>query len=64
LGDRRGRFTVQKVSDRLQIKNAAAKKILQDAARRGVLVELPKWVVQSELTIEYKPAASTGPSLD
>jgi hypothetical protein len=41
LGDRRGRFTVQEVSDKLQIKNTAAKKMLQDAVRRGVVVELP-----------------------
>ena len=41
LGDGRGRFTAQDVSDKLEIKNSVAKKMLQDAARRGVLVALP-----------------------
>jgi hypothetical protein len=41
LGDARGRFTAQDVSDKLEIKNSAAKKMLQDATRRGVLVALP-----------------------
>jgi hypothetical protein len=41
LGDGRGRFTAQDVSDKLEIKNSAAKKMLQDATRRGVLVALP-----------------------
>jgi hypothetical protein len=41
LGDGRGRFAAQDVSDKLEIMNSAAKKMLQDAARRGVLVALP-----------------------
>ena len=36
-----GRVSPQHVADRLKIKRRAAKKILQEAAQRGVLVALP-----------------------
>jgi hypothetical protein len=39
--DAQGRVSPQHVADRLKIKRRAAKKILQDAAQRGVLVALP-----------------------
>ena len=39
--DAQGRVSSQHVADRLKIKRRAAKKILQDAVQRGVLVALP-----------------------
>jgi hypothetical protein len=39
--DAQGRVSPQHVADKLKIKRRAAKKILQDAAQRGVLVALP-----------------------
>jgi hypothetical protein len=39
--DAQGRVSPQHMADKLKIKRRAAKKILQDAAQRGVLVALP-----------------------